>query len=160
MRKPAILFFCLGNICRSPVAEGIFLSLLKDSGLEHAVEVDSAATSRYEIGNPPDRRSAKVAKQFGIVLSHAARQLAPQDLIDFDWIVGMEQNNLDNAFGLLGPSEEERKKFFLLRNWDPEGEGPVPDPYYGSLDNFEFVHQLIARCMPHLLEDFKIKFKL
>ena len=158
MRKPAILFFCLGNICRSPVAEGIFLSLMKEHGLD--IVVDSAATSQYEIGNPPDKRSSKVAKQNGITLNHTARQLTPQDLIDFDWIIGMEQNNLDNAFGLLNPTLEERTKFFLLRNWDPEGEGPVPDPYYGSLENFEYVHHLIARCMPYLFEDFKAKFNL
>ncbi len=152
-----ILFFCLGNICRSPVAEAVMAQLVAEAGLGDQIRVDSAATSTYEIGNRPDHRTQAVARAQGYRMNHVSRQLRPQDLEDFDLIIGMEDKNLDDAFSLLRPSAAQKDKFRLLRDWDPVGKGIVPDPYYGNTADFELVQTIMIRTIPALLADIKAR---
>ena len=150
-----ILFFCLGNICRSPIAEAVMAQLVAEAGLGDQIRVDSAATSTYESGNQPDHRTQAVAQAHGYHLHHVSRQLRFQDLEHFGLIIGMEDKNLDDAFRLLRPSAEQKAKFRLLRDWDPVGKGIVPDPYYGNNADFELVQTIVMRTMPALLADVK-----
>lgn len=160
MAKVSVLFFCLGNICRSPVAEAVFRKAVHNAGLDKLIAIDSAATSHWEVGNPADYRSAETAIDHGYELDSISRQLTEADLKKFDLLIGMERKNLDDACSLLRPTESERAKFALLRDWDPEGTGPVPDPYYGSKADFIKVQNIVERCVGPLLEDIRSKFSL
>src|SRR5688572_8369678 len=91
-----VLFVCLGNICRSPLAEGIFKDIVKKKGLNNKISIDSAGTGNYHIGADPDHRSIKVARKYDIELDHKARQFVKRDFDDFDYIIAMDQNNYDN----------------------------------------------------------------
>lgn len=153
----SILFVCLGNICRSPIAEGTMKSLITKKELSHKIEVDSAGTMDYHIGDLPDRRTRKNAQSHGLVLEHACRQLNETDFRKFDYIVAMDQNNWDDinklalmSFGQYQPEEN----CFLLRKFDPitQDNLSVPDPYYGTEADFEEVFQIVNRCNEALLE--------
>lgn len=152
-----ILYVCLGNICRSPIAEGTMRNLVEQKGLTNKISVDSAGTADYHIGDLPDRRTRKNANEHGLTLTHQCRQLSIQDFSDFDYIVAMDKNNLADiqtlslmAFGL----HQSEEKVFLLRKFDPEGNATdsVPDPYYGTETDFENVYQIVLRCNRKFLE--------
>jgi protein-tyrosine phosphatase len=137
-----ILFVCLGNICRSPTAEGVFLHLLQRQAPELKVTVDSAGTAGYHIGAAPDARSQRHALLRGIDLSGLrARQLTPQDHRQFDLILAMDADNLAaiNAHRPRGATARVQ----LFMDYAPElGESQVPDPYYGGESDFERVLDL------------------
>lgn len=137
---------CLGNICRSPLAEGIFRQRAREMGIEH-VFVDSAGTSAYHVGEPPDPRSIAVAARHGIdIRSLRARQLAPDDGERFDWILVMDNQNLRTVQRMLPASHSKIHK--LLRWHAPMNTPDVPDPYYGGEAGFEQVFQLLdAGCV-------------
>lgn len=151
--KKRICFICLGNICRSPLAEGIFRHLVKEAGLEAVFEVESAGTGNYHVGEQPDRRAQAVARTHSVRLSGRARQFQPGDFGRFDHILAMDRENLDDL-RRLARTETERKKIQLLRDYDPEAsdEAGVPDPYYGGPDGFERVYQIIERSCRGLLK--------
>ncbi len=136
---------CLGNICRSPLAEGILASKVDP---DH-VFVDSAGTGGYHIGKPPDRRSIAVARKYGLDISHQrCRQFSRQDFAEFDLIYVMDRSNFSNVARLASTSEEAQKIKLLLEEV-PLGISEVPDPYYGEADGFEEVYQMIDRaCEP------------
>lgn len=137
--KTNVLMVCLGNICRSPLAEGI----LKNKVDTNKVFVDSAGTAGYHIGNAPDFRSIAVAKKYGIDISgQACRQLTPNDLDDFDLVFAMDESNYENILK-LSRNKEQRQKIKLLLNDGNTIDQEVPDPYYGGEDGFEHVFQLI-----------------
>jgi protein-tyrosine phosphatase len=148
-----VLFVCLGNICRSPLAEGVFRHLARERGVEHRFEVDSAGVSAYHAGSPPDRRSTETARRRGVELSGHSRPLAMDDLRHFDWVIAMDEENLEGIRALeqrVGGSAQIHR----LREWDPEGGSlDVPDPYYGGPRGFEDVHEMVERCCGALLAD-------
>ena len=150
-----LLFVCLGNICRSPTAEGVMRHLLVEEGLAEAVEIDSAGTGDWHVGHGPDHRSAGAAAGRGIELTGAARQVAPVDFESFDLILAMDRSNHDDLLA-LAPDDDARERVRLLREYDPDavasGELEVPDPYYGGADGFEDVLDLVTRACEGLLE--------
>ena len=134
MSKPAVLFVCLGNICRSPLAEAAFRAAARDAGLD--CHVDSAGTANYHIGEPPDPRSVAEAKRHGIDISgYRGRQLAADDFRRFDWIVGMDRSNMANI-AKVNPGDGKAEVVMAL-DLVPGREGAeVADPWYGGEDNF------------------------
>lgn len=151
-----VLFVCLGNICRSPLAEGVFRHFVEGAGLRDHFEIDSAGTSSYHAGDPPDERTTAVARARGIRLTGASRPITRQDLQSFDYVIVMDQQNLTNVRALAkgGATHSEVR---LLREFDPEADGnfDVPDPYYGGPRGFEDVHDMVERACAALLEHVK-----
>ncbi|MFN8607058.1 MAG: low molecular weight protein-tyrosine-phosphatase [Vulcanimicrobiota bacterium] len=151
-----LCFVCLGNICRSPTAEGVMLHLLKERGLEHKILVDSAGTGGYHLGEPADHRSIQAARRRGVHLPSRARQFEKADLLRFDYVLAMDTSNL-SALERIGDGQQ-RHKIHLLRDFDPKSRkgSSVPDPYYGGDGGFEEVlDQCFAACqglLEHLIE--------
>jgi protein-tyrosine phosphatase len=147
-----ILFVCLGNICRSPMAEGIFADLVDKAGLSHQFEIDSAGTGDWHLGELADIRSRNVAQAHEIALTHRARLIQPSDFEHFDLILGMDEQNIFNL-NRLASTAEQGAKIRLLRDFDPQGRGEVPDPYYGGIEGFERMYQMLLRCARQLLTE-------
>jgi protein-tyrosine phosphatase len=146
-----VLFVCLGNICRSPTAEGVMRSLVREAGLQGSLELDSAGTGSWHVGSPPDARAVAAAHARGIALDGYARQVCQDDFDEFDLVLAMDRSNL-RELRQLARSEEERAKIRLLREFDPASAGDedpeVPDPYYGAPGGFdEVLDLLLAACM-------------
>jgi protein-tyrosine phosphatase len=151
MQKIRVLFVCLGNICRSPLAEAIFKDKVKNRGLDQYIEADSCGTSNYHIGGPPDRRTLSNARQNGVVIEHAARQLCEADLTKYDYILAMDRSNLNNILRLPG-SEEAKQRVRLMREFDPVNKnGEVPDPYHGGEQGFQDVFVILDRSIDSFL---------
>lgn len=143
-----ILFVCLGNICRSPTAEGVMRWLLAERGLDAQVLLDSAGTGGWHVGERPDARATAAARARGVSLTGAARQVRAQDFDDFDLILAMDRANERDLRG-LAPDAESAAKVRLLREFDTGAESlEVPDPYYGGPEGFERVIDLVhAACL-------------
>jgi protein-tyrosine phosphatase len=149
-----VLFVCLGNICRSPTAEGVMRQLVREAGLEESIELDSAGTGGWHVGSPPDARATAAARARGIVLDGSARQFVTRDFDDFDLVIAMDRSNL-RELRQLASGEEERAKVRLLREFDPatrEEDPEVPDPYYGAPGGFDEVLDLVQAACAGLLE--------
>lgn len=153
----SVLFVCLGNICRSPLAEGVFRHVLDEEGSTSQFKVDSAGTGSWHVGESPDHRSARSAATHGVQLTGHSRQVQPEDFKNFDYIIAMDQSNLTHLEeyrdGVGGDAA-----LYLLREFDPEG-GPgaeVPDPYYGGPNGFEEVFDIVDRSCREFL-DFVLK---
>ena len=152
--RTSVLFVCLGNICRSPLAEGVFRDLVRAGGVEHLFEIDSAGTGAWHAGEPPDRRSVAVAAAHGIRLEGRARQVTPRDMQHFDLIVAMDRENLRDLERMSNGLPGGAARLSLLRAFDPEGgDHDVPDPYYGGPSGFETVYDMVHRSCEALLED-------
>jgi protein-tyrosine phosphatase len=149
-----LLFVCMGNICRSPTAEGVMRALLREQGLEDVVEVDSAGTGAWHVGDPPDARATAAARARGITLEGAARAVTRADFADYDLILAADRRNLRDLAGIV-PAEA-RSRVHLLRDFDPASDGApdldVPDPYYGGDDGFEHVLDLVDAACRGLLD--------
>lgn len=143
-----ILFVCMGNICRSPTAEGVMRRCLREAGLDGRVEVDSAGTHAYHVGEPPDVRSQKAAKARGVDLSRLrARRVDPRDFETFDLILAMDRRNLEALRAECPPWYHAKLGLFV-----GEGEGgEVPDPYYGGPQGFEVVLDLVENASRSLV---------
>jgi len=150
-RRIRICFVCLGNICRSPTAHGVMLRLVAEAGLGAAIEVDSAGTAAYHVGELPDERSRVAARSRGIELTHRARQFGAADLDRFDLVVAMDGQNLDRLRRLAGGRA--RPRIVLLRSFDPTAApgAEVPDPWSGGDDGFERVLDQCERACAGLL---------
>lgn len=147
-----ICFVCLGNICRSPTAEGIFQHAVNERGLEDYFVVDSAGTSAFHIGEPANSKSRKVALERGVELTSKARQFTAADLDLFHLIIVMDDENKANV-RLLANTEEQKSKIHLMREFDPVPEdGQVPDPYYGGISGFHNVFDILERSSNALLD--------
>jgi protein-tyrosine phosphatase len=151
-----ILFVCMGNICRSPTAEGVMRHVVERAGLSDSIEVDSAGTGGWHVGDPPDRRSAAAASTRGIDIDGAARQFTTADFDDFDLILAMDEQNRRDILQ-LATDDEQRAKVRLFREFDPASAGApdldVPDPYYGGEDGFEDVLDLVEAAAKGLLAE-------
>ncbi|MGG5507374.1 MULTISPECIES: low molecular weight protein-tyrosine-phosphatase [unclassified Myroides] len=150
--KVKVLMVCLGNICRSPLAEGILQAKLPQ---EHFL-VDSAGTGNWHAGEQPDSRSIDVAKKYGIDLTaQRARQFQKSDFSTFDHIFVMDQSNYNNVIQLAETAEDKAKVRLLLEVVDATKKAEVPDPYYGGPDGFEQVYQLIDQACTLIASDLK-----
>lgn len=147
-----VLFVCMGNICRSPTAEGVFRQLLERQGLADKIVVDSAGTGAWHVGKSPDARAKAAARQRGIVLDHIrGRQVCEADFEEFDHILAMDRHNLRELLSLS--DSRHHQKIQLLMEYSPDlGIEEVPDPYYGGESGFDRVLDMIEAASAGLLE--------
>ena len=153
-----VLLVCMGNICRSPTAEGVLRCLIKNNNLGDKVEVDSAGTHGYHVGEAPDSRTQRAAAVRGYNLSQLrARKVARQDLDYFDLILAMDKSNLDNLRRLATPEQQERIKLFMdySKNFEDD---EVPDPYYGLGHGFDLVLDMVEDGAQGLIDEIRQKF--
>ena len=149
--KYSILFVCMGNICRSPTAEGVFRHLAEKAGLADRLTIESAGTHAYHSGEPPDRRAVAAAARRGVSLSSIrARQVSADDFEKFDYIIAMDEDNRDRL--LAEAPEEHQHKVRLFLSFATVSETEVPDPYYGGSAGFERVLDLVELASRGLLE--------
>lgn len=156
-----LLFVCLGNICRSPTAEGVMRALVAEAGLQEQIEIDSAGTGSWHVGSAPDRRATDAARARGLVLEGAARQVSPSDLEHFDLLLAMDAENA-RELRALAEDERQRAKVRLLREFDPTSDDDpptrdldVPDPYYGGPGGFDEVLDLVLAACEGLLQEIR-----
>ena len=151
MEKTAVLFVCMGNICRSPTAEGVFRYHVESAGLAGTVEIDSAGTHAYHVGEPPDRRARAAAERRGMSLEGIrARRVSATDFERFDYIIAMDE---DNLYRLRQEAPDEHKaELRLFLEFSAGDETEVPDPYYGGTAGFERVLDLVDDASRGLLE--------
>lgn len=152
-----ILFVCLGNICRSPLAEGSFNKHLIDRNLAAYFSADSAGTAGYHVGKFPDKRSIQVAANHGIDLDHIVRKISTEDLDEFDHIVVMDEQNFEDVHRLYYKTKgvpPAADKLFLIRDHDPDVRGvhDVHDPYFDGIEVFEEVYQILHRSNDKLID--------
>ena len=147
-----VLFVCMGNICRSPTAEGVFTAQVAAEGLAEHIQIDSAGTHAYHIGKAPDARSQEAAKRRGIDISHQrARRVEVVDFERFDYIIAMDEENLENLLLICPPGFESRAELFMA--YAPHfNSRSVPDPYYGGLSGFERVLDMVEAASAGLLD--------
>lgn len=156
--RTRVLFVCMGNICRSPTAQGIFRNLLQREGLEAVIEIDSAGTHGYHIGEPPDRRAQEAAARRGIDLSDLrARRVETGDFSYYDYVLAMDQENYHSLSRMCPPGFKRRLMLFMdfapnLRTRE------VPDPYYGAAAGFERVVDMVEAAADGLLADIRSRY--
>ena len=162
MKKINVLFVCLGNICRSPMAEGVFKNIVEKESLGKYFSIDSAGTSRYHIGKNPDHRALETCAQKNIILNHKGREFIKEDLISQDFILAMDDENLANIKKLItSEMNESMAEIFLMRNFDPDHKGAnVPDPYYGGQEGFYEVFDMLERSSYELLHYIRTKHSI
>jgi protein-tyrosine phosphatase len=150
-----LLFVCMGNICRSPTAEAVMRAIVAREGLDGEVEIDSAGIGAWHVGEPPDRRSTAAARERGIVMEGAARQVTRADFDAYDLLLAADDQNVAALRG-LAPDDAAAEKIVLLREYDAAsvaaGDLEVPDPYYGGADGFGRVLDLVQAACDGLLE--------
>ncbi len=155
--KTSVLFVCMGNICRSPTAEGVFRHVVAEAGLAEHIRVDSAGTHAYHIGEPADRRARAAAQRRGISLEGiTARRVELSDFEQFDYVLAMDHDNL----GLLSQQAEDeyKERIGLFLQYTAGGEEEVPDPYYGGSAGFERVLDLVEEASRGLLETLRSRY--
>jgi len=149
--QTGVLFVCLGNICRSPLAEGIFIHLARERGVLDRFRVDSCGTGGWHAGERADPRSIAVAAKYGIELPSIARKFDPRrDPVDFHWLIPMDRQNHRDLLDHGVPGEKLR----LMLDYHPElKSGEVPDPYYGGPDGFDKVYEMLRIASERMLDD-------
>ena len=153
--KTKILFVCLGNICRSPLAEAIFLQHLKIAEMEDKFSADSCGTSCHHAGDNPDSRTIRNARKNGIEILHIGRQFSLKDFNSADMIVAMDKTNFSNIQSLAFQNGFHKADIRMMRSFDPEAQfdADVPDPWYGGEEGFEEVFQILWRSCGRLAAD-------
>ena len=147
----SVLFVCMGNICRSPTAEGVFRYYVEQAEVSQQLQIDSAGTHAYHVGEPPDRRARAAAERRGMSLDNIyARRVTTEDFERFDYIIAMDEDNLARLHE--ESPEEHRSKLRLFLEFSDGGEREVPDPYYGGAAGFERVLDLVEAASRGLLE--------
>jgi len=147
-----VLFVCMGNICRSPTAEGVFQKMIRDSGLESNVRIESAGTHAYHVGEPPDLRAQQAARKRGYEIADLrARQIAQDDFREFDLILAMDWENL-SMLQQQCPRSYKHKLHLLMRFAGEHDAATVPDPYYGSAEGFNTVLDYVEDACQGLIE--------
>lgn len=150
--KVRVLFVCTGNICRSPAAEGVFRALIEREGLAHRIAVDSAGTTGYHVGDPPDSRTVAIAAQRGFDLSSLrARRVRAEDFLSFDLIVAMDSGHFQ-TLSRMAPDHRQGTVDLFLRHAPEVGITDVPDPYYGGEEGFDRVMDMIEAGSRGLLQ--------
>ena len=154
-----ISFVCLGNICRSPLAQGVFQDLVNREKLDQKIFISSAGTGNWHIGNLPDERMRQTAQTKGIKLDSRAQQFQSKDFNRFNLVLAMDHSNLVRL-SEIAPSTLPKNKLMLFRSFDPESneDQDVPDPYYGGVKGFEEVYSMVKRTCPPLLDYIKSRF--
>ena len=178
--KIKVLFVCLGNICRSPLAEAVFNKKVEEKGLAQFFEADSAGTSNYHIGSQPDKRTIQNAEKNAVKISHSARQIATPDLRNFDYVLAMDAENMERINTLAEVDAQIEGKIFLMRDFEPgahpgfttneeqpytnrnslseSSDDPltpdrdVPDPYFGGEDGFQEVFDILDRTVENFIQ--------
>jgi len=146
-----VLFVCMGNICRSPTAQGVFRELVAQQGLADSIQIDSAGTHSYHAGNPPDSRSQSMARQRGIDLSDLrARRFVAADFVEFDYVIGMDHGNLADMRAIR-PADASARLQLMLEYSNKYSQEEMPDPYFGD-DGFDLVFDMIDDASRGLLE--------
>lgn len=159
MAQVKVLFVCLGNICRSPLAEGIFRFKVKDQSLSNSFTIDSCGTSDYHIGENPDNRSVANARKNGVDYTHRGKQLKVKDFYEFDYILPMDDLNLEDILKLK--PDDATAEVVKMRAYDEqEVNADVPDPYYGGENGFQLVFDILERSTQRLLDDLIKKHQL
>ena len=155
MVNVSVIFVCMGNICRSPTAQGVFAKLVENQGLADFIVIDSAGTHAYHIGEPPDARASAAAMNRGIDLSsQQARRVGPDDFERFDYVLAMDNDNYEILATSCPSGYESRLRLFLEFAPDLEAR-EVPDPYYGGTSGFERVLDMIEQASAGLLADIR-----
>ncbi|XP_013177191.1 PREDICTED: low molecular weight phosphotyrosine protein phosphatase-like [Papilio xuthus] len=149
--KKKALFICLGNICRSPIAEGVFQKTVNDMGLGDEWEIDSAAIGGWHVGNSPDWRALDTMKKHGVPYNNCARQIISEDFNHYDFIFGMDETNMKDL--KTRAPRGSKAKLLLFGDFDPQGDRIIRDPYYDSDSaGFEKCYQQSVRCSKGFLE--------
>ncbi len=162
----SVVFICLGNICRSPLAEGIFRNKVEQAGLGEKFRVDSAGTSAYHVGESPDPGSVRVARREGLDISgQRSRQLCKEDWLAFDYLIAMDSSNRNNTLVLAPQGVDTDEKLWLMRNFEQSAQGTggaqgVPDPWGGGARGFEEVFRIVERSCDNLLAYLRHKHQL
>jgi protein-tyrosine phosphatase len=152
-----VLFVCLGNICRSPLAEAVFNHQLRERGLEMHFAAESCGTANYHVGDNPDPRTIRNALKNGVTIDHTGRQFCQDDFEKFDLILAMDASNLSNIMKVPGATKH-KKKIKMMRWYDPHmKDGDVPDPYYGVETDFQEVFDILQRSMKGLVAELESK---
>jgi protein-tyrosine phosphatase len=155
-----VLFVCMGNICRSPTAHGVFQSLVDQQGLGESIQVDSAGTHSYHIGSPPDLRSQATAQSRGIDLAGLrARRFVTTDFTEFDYLLAMDHANLADMLAIKPDDETRARVKLMLEYADKFEQQEVPDPYFGE-DGFDLVFDMIDDAARGLLNDIRSQYKI
>lgn len=155
-----VLFVCLGNICRSPMAEGVFRHLLRQGGLEHRIKTDSAGTHAYHVDEAPDPRAQMTLRRRGIDISDLrGRKVTPADLEVFDYVLAMDRENLENLRAICPPGAAGRIRLFMEYAPDRVAD-EVPDPYFGGAAGFDRVFQMIEGAASGLLADIRARYRV
>jgi len=150
-----VLFVCMGNICRSPTAHGMFRALVEKEGLSQAIEIDSAGTHAYHVGSAPDRRAQATAQERGIDISDlVARRVEPDDFDLFDFVVAMDQDNY-MSLSEICPDQHVDKIYMFMDFADHMRTREVPDPYYGGPSGFDRVFDLVEAASEGLLQEIR-----
>ena len=146
-----VMFVCLGNICRSPAAQAVFENRLEERGLAHLISTGSSGTCAYHVGQLSDRRMRKAALKYGIDIQHYAQQFRYEDFTDYDLILAMDRENYHDLSS-MAETHEEKLKLRMFRSFDPEGNGDVPDPYYGGEKGFDNVLVMLLRTCDIIID--------
>lgn len=155
MKEYKILFVCLGNICRSPAAEGILKRMVREQGLDNKISVDSAGTSGYHDGDLPDHRMRQHGARRGYKFDSRSRRFTSLDFDRFDVILAMDDSNYHNIMRLAPDLESEKKVYRMVDFSKRFGHDHIPDPYYSGADGFELVLDLLEDACEGLLEKLK-----
>ncbi|MCJ8741409.1 hypothetical protein PDJAM_G00070420 [Pangasius djambal] len=148
----SVLFVCLGNICRSPIAEAVFRKMATENEVVDKWVIDSGATSDWNIGSAPDERSVACLKKHNTDTDHRARQVTKEDFATFEYILCMDESNLRDLNRKANSVKNCKAKIELLGSYDPEKQLVIQDPYYGSEQDFEMVYEQCVRCCRVFLE--------
>ena len=156
VQQQKILFVCQGNICRSPLAEGVLNHLIKEHALTEKIATDSAGTISFHSNQPPDKRMTEVAQKHGVLLSGWARQFSVDDFYAYDLILAMDSSNYEDILhNAPGDKERQKVKMFLLFDPEQNDSASVPDPYYGGRQGFETVFAMVKRACDNIIKHYQ-----